>query len=469
MIADELFENAITRWRNNKGVGTAIIPYPMNDEVMVQGVLQRIYARSPTCKTVILTSTFKERQNLTSVLTTKDCDENNAEFTKLLRDEVIKILSFDYIEKCSFTENVTLVIIYRPNLLSNAILEFMRKAKFKLVILNKLLSDSKTMTALYKDAPIFFEVTQKNIEEIKLSTPVEECRIGVSIPANSEERRLLDSYTEYISTSLNIFGSFDVMQQANSGNAALNISSYQICNTIAKENGWNENLDMSVEFNLEIDRLYNPSRLKERAYQTYEIIRNRGKLLANYKGKLNAILDIIKENADKKILIINKYGDFAKDVTDYINSNSDKVICMNFHDKVDNIPAVDNNGNPILYKSGAKKGKPKMMGVQSQKTHALQKFHNNEINILSTNNTPDKILDITVDILIITSPMCEDLRTYIYRLSDIRFSDNEIHLYSIYCKETQEERQLENKSLMRNHTVKSSYRDDNISNFLIVD
>ena len=145
------------------------------------------------------------------------------------------------------------------------------------------------------------------------------------------------------------------MQQANTGNLQLNISSMQICNQIAQENGWSEQLDMNVEFNLKIDELYNPIALKERASKTYEVIRNRGQLLSDYKGKLDVILDIVNNNRDKKILIINKRADFASAVTDYLNTLSETDICMNYHDKVDSVPAIDSNGNPVFYKSGGRK------------------------------------------------------------------------------------------------------------------
>ena len=57
----EIFENAINHWRDEKGIGTAIIPTPLNDKLMVLGVLQRIYARSPTINSVIITNSFRAR------------------------------------------------------------------------------------------------------------------------------------------------------------------------------------------------------------------------------------------------------------------------------------------------------------------------------------------------------------------------------------------------------------------------
>lgn len=469
MNAVDLFDKAINYWRNAKGIGTALIPFPFNDKLMLLGVLQKFYARSPTKRTVIITPSFKDRSDLISFITGQNDKENNEEFEDLIDKNIIAIYTNDFVNRSNIEINIDLLILYKPTSISTVIKKYLEKTKFKLVILNVLIKSSSDMTIINKEAPLLDCFTENEINQVKLSSPVEEYQIGVEIPKDSEERKFLDYYDEYISTSLNIFGSFDIINQANLGNSKLNISSTQICAQIAKENGWNEHLDMSVEFNIEIDRLYNPSNLRDRASMTYEMIRNRSQLLSDYKDKLSEIIKIIQNNKDKRILIINKRGEFANKVTEYINNYFNSVVCLNYHDKVENIPAVDIDGNPIFYKSGLKKGQPKMMAMKAQKTYAEQKFNRGDINILSTNNSPDKELNIGVDIIIITSPMCEELQSYLYRLSYVYFPDNKIILYTLYCRNTMEEKKLENKSLMQNHNVKNSNEDEIISDFVVVD
>lgn len=468
--AGELFIDAIENWRNAKGIGTAIIPYPLNDKTMVLGVLQRVYTRSPTCKTFIITTTFSERSDISEFITNQENnEENNEEFKKLLKDGNIKIVTYNFVERMNIRNMPFLCIVYRPESMCEKVAQFVRSCKFRLIVLNKLLSNAEEMTMIYKLAPILDAFKQQELEQVRLSTPVEETQLGITIPEDSEDAKLLYYYNEYINTSISIFGSFDVMQQANTGNYALNISANQICSQIAQENGWNENLDMSVEFNVEIDKLYNPMNLKDRASKTYEIIRNRSQLLSDYKLKLDTILEIVHNNKDKKILIINKRADFASEVCDYINNLSEKSICLPYHDKLENIPAIDVNGNPIIYKSGLKKGQRKMMGSQAQKTYAEQMFNLGQINILSTNNAPDKNLNVDIDIVIITSTLCEDITSYIYRLSNVRFRNNKIELYTLYCKNTIEQKSLERKILGNNHNVKNSFSDENNFDFIVVD
>ena len=466
----EIFENAINHWRDEKGIGTAIIPTPLNDKLMVLGVLQRIYARSPTINSVIITNSFSERQNIIEFLTQQEnTEENNKEFKNLITSGKIKVFTDKFIKSCRIQTYPFLCVWYRPDGACKEILDYVSKCKFKLVVLNKFLSNYDDVAKLYQVAPLLKDFKQAEVEAIRLSTPVEETQIGVNIPADSKVYELLKYYDEYVSTSLNIFGSFDIMQQANTGNQQLNISSTQICYQIAQENGWNEHLDMNIEFNLEIDRLYNPNNLKERVSKTYEIIRERSKLLSDFDGKLDVILDIVRENKDKKILIINKRGDFASKVTDFLNDLSDTIICGNYHDKVNNIPAVTFTGQPVYYKSGARKGERKMMGAKAQKTLNVERFNNDFIHVLSTNNSPDKDLAIDVDVVIITSPMCEDIKSYMYRLSKIYFRSKLIKLYSLYCLNTKEQQMIEKKTISDNHNVKNSNANENYSDFIVDD
>lgn len=465
----EIFENAINHWRDAHGIGTAFIPAPVNDKLMVLGILQRIYARSPTIKTVIITKSFSDRQTINEYLTQQeDSDENNEEFKKLINAGNIKVFTENYIKSNNNYSYPLLCVWYRPENIYNELIDYISKCKFKLVVFNKHSTDDNLIN-LYNICPLLSDFKQNEIDAIRLSLPVEETQIGVDIPTDSNVAELLNYYNEYITTSLNIFGSFDIMQQANVGNMQLNISSTQICFQIAEENGWNEHLDMSVEFNIEIDKLYNPNNLRERVSKTYEIIRERSKLLSDFEGKLDSILDIVRSNKDKKILIINKRAEFASIVTEFLNTFFETDICGNYHDKVENIPAITFDGTPIYYKTGKKKGERKMLGVKAQKTLNEVRFNNNIINVLSTNNAPDKDLNIDVDIVIITSPMCEDIKSYIYRLSKVYFNNNKIELYSLYCKNTLEQKMIEQKSLENKHNVKNSAFDENISDFIIAD
>lgn len=80
----EIFEDAINHWKDKKGVGTALILPPLNDKVMVLGILQRVCNKSPTAKIIICVNSFDERIAIIEFLTNqKGEDENNNEFKNL--------------------------------------------------------------------------------------------------------------------------------------------------------------------------------------------------------------------------------------------------------------------------------------------------------------------------------------------------------------------------------------------------
>lgn len=230
---------------------------------------------------------------------------------------------------------------------------------------------------------------------------------------------------------------------------------------------------MSVELNIQLDELYNPGSLRDRAGQTYEIIRNRSQLLSDYEGKLDEILKIVQENSNDKILIISKRGEFASKITEYLNTLSEDIICGNYHDKAEPVPAIDLDGNPVFYKSGNKKGERKLMCYQAQKTRNEYLFNTGKIRVLSTNAAPDKELTINVDTIVITSPQCEDIKSYMYRLSNVSYPANKLKLYSIYIKNSLEQTKLLNKPLLNVHKIvnkcENNVINENNSDFILVD
>ena len=453
MDASKLFEDAINHWRDCKGIGTALIPPPLNDKIMILGVLQRLYSKNPDIVSLIIVNNFTERSELIEFITSQEDEENNNEFKKLINDKKIKIFTTNFVESDKFNMKVSVTILYHCEEIGNNVFKLLSYSKFRLVVLNRLKLSNNDITKLYSVCPLLSDFKQNEIDSLRTSTPVEEMRIGIELVPDSETAKLVRYYDEFISTSLNIFGSFDNIQLARVGYTKANISATQFCYNLALENGWNEHLDMSVELNVKLDELYNPANIRDRATQTYEIIRNRAKLLSSYDTKLDEVLNIINENPDKHILIINKYGEFAAKITDFINNILQKEVCGNYHDKVEPIPASDLEGNPIFIKSGKNAGKRRMISYQAQKTYNEQRFNLSLINVLSTNNTPDKDLKIPVDIIIITSPLCEDIESYIYRLSNVTYTTNVIKLYTLYVKNTIEEKKLDSKQISETHIL----------------
>lgn len=469
----EIFEKAVETWRNNKGIGTMLCPMPLNNKIPILLVLQRLYNSSSNSSTIIITNTFNDRIELTEFLTHQGSEENDNEFKRLIDSKRIRIFTYEYFHRTHYISSAFLGIFYNIEEFDYFSREWLHTCRFKLIVLNKLLDKQEERVRLNQICPILNEFKQTEIDELRVNRPVEDTWISVTIPEDTETFKLLEKYNKEITTTLNIFDNFDNIKRARVGDATLNMSASEFCNRIAYENGWNEHLDMSIGYNVMIDQTYNPNNLSDRAKQCYEIIRLRSQLLTDFEGKLDEIYKICKEHENEKILIINKRGEFAAKVTAYLNVMFNDVVCGDYHNKLDNIILKNPDGTPVLIKSGVNKGKPKEIGYQAQMTLNQSKFNSGEIHILSASNSPNKDLNINVDVVIITSPICEDLKSYLYRLSKINYIGDTIKLYTIFCKSTMEHKILLNKEMPINHKIVNKNENidisENNSNFIVVD
>lgn len=454
MTLEEEFVYAINHWNIRKGNGSFVIPYPLDSLKPIYLILPKLFNKNPTTNVVIVVNDFAGKDEVKDYL----CKQGNSYdsiFLKFITNGQIKILSADWVASNIDAYKPNLAIIYKPESMTSTYASLLDKSIYKLVILNKRIAD---IDKFYSVCPLVKEFTQSDVDTIRTSPPVEEMRIPIDIDANSHDAELLKYYNDNIRISLNIFGGIDNLKCAMTGKSSNNTSAMTYCDKLARDNGWNEYLDMSVEYNQQIDSLYNPIAIQERANVTYDMIRKRSRLVANCSNKINAICDIVRDNINKKILIINKYAEFADDITKNINIAIGDI-CRSYHDKLETIPAIDKEGNAIYYKSGANKGERKNMGVISQKKLYQQMFNMNKINVLSLSNAPDKALNVDADIVIITSSLCEELSSYIYRLDKVNFS-TPIKLYSLYCKGTMEERAIDSATVPTNHVIVKSGADD---------
>ncbi len=470
MTEQELHEKSVYQWRMNKGIGTFIIPAPLDVLKPLLMILPAMYNKSPTMETNIVVADFVDKDKIKDYLLHKSELVHSNVYRRLITDGFIKIMTVSEATDRFTYLNPKLVVIYNPKDCLYCYVGLLDKAKFKLILSS--IPFIGGLEQLNNLVPRVGSYNQASIDEIRSSRPVKETLVPLVVDEDSNLKKKLDYYNKEISTAIAIFGDFETIKMARLGNSSTNSSAMAVCYNIARQNGWNENLDMTIQFNVEIDELYSPNALKERASGIYEIIRSRSLALASSDEKLSYILKIVEDNIDKNILIINKHGDFANEVTKYINDNTHYNSCYNYHDKVENIPAIDDNGNEVLIKSGVNKGKPKMLGVKSQKNLAQKLMNKGAIHVLSTNAAPDKDLAVNIDVIVITSPLCDTAETYLYRLSKVEFA-KEIQLYTLYYKGSLEEKKLDERTISSNHVILNKaeieVKSDNNYDYCIVD
>ena len=294
-------------------------------------------------------------------------------------------------------------------------------------------------------------VTFSDLSKDRLKYPVEETWIPIEI--SEDDKTQLEKYDEYIGISMRIFGEFENADKCRIGDAQTNTSAGEFRYNLARMNGWSETLDTTVDYNKQLDEIYNPNSLYERANTLYGIIRERLNLVTDNRAKLNTIVDIINNNPDKKILIVSKRGEFANEIANYINENTE-YICGEYHDCIPEQYVDDEYGKPITYKSGENKGKPKLFKSKALSTMALNRFNSSDkslsINLLSIKNSSDVELKTAIDLIIFTSSVCLSPNDFIQRFDKVEFTSNPLSTFVVYCSGTIEENKLSDRKMTNN-------------------
>lgn len=318
-----------------------------------------------------------------------------------------KILNADYISpRYHYVYDYTIIVgdIKDFTLINKLSLE----SKFTLFIITEHNNNHNFITRVRNILPnIDVSVNKDDIQRELIYSPVEEYWYEVEL--SDEDREQYNKCTEFINNTIAIFGSLKNIELAKHGDTTINLSSSEFRHSLAKQNGWNEELDMKVDYNKMIDANYNPNVLFEKACTFYNISNERRNLLLNNKNKINEIYDICLKNIDKKILILSKNGEFAAAITKYINETYGKDICGDYHDCIEDMIAVDMYNNPILIKSGKDKGKPKIVKSTAISTNNEKRFNSDIINILSAKVSSNTKLSINVDIVIFTDGISTDI------------------------------------------------------------
>ena len=431
-------------WHDNRCIGTIVLDKDHTASDIVVEVLNLIFTKQDNYTITIIVNDLSVGGRIVDKLT--DIDSKYRELIKKCNIRIITPNMPLY--------DAQLTILVCPKTITDCIRLVLEHSRFKLVICDKLITDVNVTKDLYKVCPLLNYVVKNETKSKKYSSPpVEEEVIGINIDPSSPTGIKLDKCDRYIEESINIFGDFPTMDKARRGDVEHNISAQDVCNQIAEVNGWTQSLDMSFPYNVQIDAMYNPNNLNERANQTYDVIRTRTELLSTFPDKLEKVYELVTNNKDSNILIINKTSDFAHAIAEYINNKSQSFVCGEYHPNLETINAIDVDGNPVYYKSGLHSGEPKKMAAKAQMTLANQLFNLGRIKALSANNAPNKDLSCQIDCMIITSPLCETIEDYMNRLSKVTFNPNGVKLYTLFINDSIEEKRLNKRMLGKGHII----------------
>lgn len=361
----------------------------------------------------------------------------------------------DYV-KDEFHYKSDLLIMIGVNENKHLMTKLMNESKFTLSILTTTIKNYSNITAIRAVLPsIDVNDLDDKIKNDNITLPVEEIRCGITL---SDKARLeYNEYDKYINESISIFKDINTVDKCRVGDANLNMSYMQICTTVAYENGWNENLDFDIPILKQIDDLYNPNALHERAVNFYNITRSRINFVCDTEEKYDKVKEICENNRGKKIIIVSKNGKCAAGITKYLN-DSMGYCCGDYHDYLEDIAATDEYGNDILIKSGVHKGERKMIGHQAQSTLNERRFNDGYINILSIKFASNVKLKTACDILIFTTPLTGTIYDFKRRFTNIVINGNPILTYKLYCINTIEHTKIK-KDKIHSIIVKDDIED----------
>lgn len=440
-IIEESYNFLINKWASAeyKGRGSIHCVKPLDYSEIVCRIITQMRNKNPTAKVFIAVKEWAIRVKIFDKFKAYDIDA-----------KTINCVSETYLN-AKYTYHYDICFIVGFDTITPEVYNLFVHSKFRLMLLTDDVIDSKKLANIYeKCKPINNPIDANSINAYRLSLPVEEHQIAVDF-ANAEHLNVYNQYSEYITQVLQIFGDFNNIAYARKG-APDGRSSEQVLNDIAKYNGWSSTMDMSNPFTKQIDACYNPIVLSEKAHTCYEVIRKRGVLVSDNSAKLEAIGQIIRDNPDDKIIIISKRGEFAAEITNYLNETFGEI-CGDYHDKIEPRVMTDDNGVPVLYKSGNRVNQPRIAHAQAIGSRNLDFYNRGRLRVLSLKNASNTAISASFSVMIITSSLCDSIDEIRYRFNHLDIDSNKLVVYKLFMNETIEEKALGKEKPSPNHTI----------------
>lgn len=410
-----------------------------------------------------------EKNDAIKVLIVVEDYETRVDIKGLFTDEILKknivLMTQGYINpRYNYTYNCLIYIgKYIDINIFNVLIE---QNRYGLVLLTENVMNSKFINGIRAKCPDANFAIQDMRNDI--NHPVEGRMREVNLSTDDAEQ--YKQYSKYTSDTISIFGSVEMVNMARSGNSKTNTSAAEIRDTLARSNGWNEMLDTSQPYNKQIDDLFNPTALYERASNFFNVVDKRRKLVVNNVNKLDEILNIVRANSNSKILIVSKTDTFANEVTKFLIQNG--VDCGDYHDDIPDRIATDSYGNPLYVRSGKNAGKMRIIKSQAISSIDEQRFNNSIIRVLSIKCASNVRLCVHCDIVIFTSTLCDPIDQFKARFRNVKVSGTPNIVYYIYCKDTIEENNIKELQSLPFLTLqydeeKNAYFDENSNQIIL--
>lgn len=444
-VLEDTYNFLINKWGSSeyKGIGSIHCVKPLDYSEIVCRIITLMRNKNPTIKIFIAVKEWAIRVKLFDKFKSNDINTDS-----------ISCVTENYL-KPTYTYNYDICFIIGFDDITSGVYNLFVHSKFRLMILTEDVIDAKKLSVIYeKCKPINNSIDSNSINAYRLSLPVEEYQVSVDFDT-VQNLENYNKYSEYITQVLQIFGDFNTIAYARRG-APDGRSAEEVLNDIAKYNGWSSTMDMTNPFSKQIDECYNPIVLGEKAHTCYEVMRKRGQLVSDNSAKLKSIAKIIRDeqdiNPNVRFIIISKRGEFAAEITNYINEVFGEI-CGDYHDKIEPRVALNDNGVPITYRSGSRKNQPVIAKAQAISSRNLAFYNSGRLTALSLKNSSNSAISASFNIMIITSSLCDTIDEIRYRFNHLDIDDSKLKVYKLFMNETIEEKALSKEKPSPNHII----------------
>lgn len=473
-VVNDIYKGYIDSWlRDFKGRGSVRLYSPLNPIDLTIELIKRVVNSRLVNPTIfVCVDGYNTRKAILDKCKTEEINVDN-----------VTVLSDSYVN-AKFVYHYNLSIVVNLKEWTMTCDTVASRTDWFLYIISPDVLDTKIVTDIYNHAPCVNDsVDSKALNTIKGSSPVEERRMRLIM--SDVDRGKYNKETDFINRAINTFGDFETIVKCISGDKVNNISAGDCRLQIAFQNGWSPNLDCSIPFNRQIDDMFNPEAILDYASSVNTVIKERHVLCDSNDIKLNAILRIIRDNPAKRFIIVSKRGEFAAKITSFLNDAFGREICGDYHDCIEPKWLVDSKGNPVLYKSGANKGKPRMIKSAAISSSNLVKYNSDKelakngmikqpisspsdellqgdvMSCLSIKSASDSELRTSCDGLILVSQNVGKPKDLLYRFNNIVFDGTPYIIYRLYLADTYEETNILKEKITDNVNIVNINDDEN--------
>lgn len=315
---------------------------------------------------------------------------------------------------------------------------------------------------------------------------------NVALNLTKEDQIVYDTFSEYIRDTLNLVDN-NYLTVINMGKNMYNkllgrvVKYDEICEKVAMENNWTRDLDLSNGYYANINKVFSPSNLHERAKTFLLYVERRNALMDANILKIQAILDTVRLLKGKKIIIFNNQIEVIDILHLLINnsiwnvrkykslidirgaigyhtmlSTNDTVV--KYHSKLKSTQILDHeNGGYLRYKNG----KIKQFGTDAQKSFVMEQISSGRAKVILAVKGLDSALNVEdLDASIITGGSTNPLQQTQRKGRSLRISEYKklAYVINIYFANTRDEQKLNQR---QKESTNKIVRINNVNEILI--